>query len=68
MNSIELKVPAISCGHCARAIKSEIGEMPGIKTIDVDVQSKRVKVDFETPATEAQIKIRLAEINYPPEA
>ncbi len=68
MNSIELKVPAISCSHCARAIKSEIGEMGGVKTIDVDVPSKLVKVHFDPPATEAQIKNRLAEINYPPEA
>ena len=67
MDSIELKVPAISCGHCARAITSEIAELPGVKTVDVKVETKLVKVDFETPATELQIKSRLKEINYPAE-
>ena len=59
-------IPNISCAHCAHTIKSEVGELRGVKKIDVDVQGKKISVEYEDPATEGAIAGKLAEINYPP--
>ena len=67
MTTITLKVPAISCGHCVHTIKSELGELPGVKSVDASEQTKLVTIGFDSPATQAQIESTLAEINYPAE-
>jgi copper chaperone CopZ len=37
-------VPAIHCEHCAMSIREEVSEVPGVETVDVDLDSKLVKV------------------------
>lgn len=68
MSEITLSVPNISCHHCAHTIKSEVSELKGIQSVEVDVNSKKVTVRFELPATESAIRNLMQEINYPAEA
>jgi copper chaperone len=58
-------IPNISCGHCVASIKDELSELSGVQSVNGDPATKDVTVDFEAPATEDQIKAKLAEINYP---
>ncbi len=66
MSTIKFTVPNISCRHCAHTIKTELGDLAGVKSVEVDVEAKTVLVGFEAPATEAKIADLLREINYPP--
>lgn len=59
-------VNEISCGHCTGAIEEEVGEIAGVKMVEADIESKRVMVEFDTPASWDQIKAKLIEIEYPP--
>jgi copper chaperone len=65
MTTVTYKVPNISCNHCVHTIVNELTELPGVKNVDGDVETKMVKVNYETPATEDKIEEILAEINYP---
>jgi copper chaperone len=65
MKEVIYQVPGISCGHCVKTIESELGEREGIIKVKADVESKSVKIDFQDPASESQIKTLLKEINYP---
>lgn len=67
MEKISVNVPAIHCSHCAHTIKMELSELPGIKSIEVDVDKKEINATYEQPATEQKIRDLLIEINYPPE-
>ena len=67
MTTISVHVPNISCAHCVHTIKTEVGELPGVKTVEADEQTKVVTVAFEPPATRAGIEALLAEIDYPAE-
>ena len=67
MTTITLKAPAISCGHCVHTIKTEVGDVPGVKRVDADQNTKLVTVDFDAPATPEKIEALLAEIGYPAE-
>ena len=60
-----LTIPKISCGHCGNAIKNELSEMEGVKSVEGSPEAKTVDVDFEDPASLARIKETLVEINYP---
>ncbi len=37
-------VPGISCGHCRVAITGEVGRLPGVSAVAVDLDAKRVTV------------------------
>jgi copper chaperone len=37
-------VPTISCDHCKAAIESEVGALPGVDEVDVDVAARTVRV------------------------
>ena len=38
-------VPGISCDHCKHAIEGEVGQVPGVDRVEVDVPGKTVAVD-----------------------
>jgi copper chaperone len=40
-------VPDISCNHCKHAIESEVAQLPGVASVDVDVKAKTVTVVAE---------------------
>jgi copper ion binding protein len=68
MSIVTYHVPAISCGHCIHNIKTELGELDGVVSVDANLESKKVTIEFNTPVTEETLKQLLAEINYPVEA
>ena len=68
MATVTYTIPNISCQHCVHTIKTELGELPGVQAVEADPQTKQARITFEAPATEAQIRALLAEINYPPAA
>jgi len=67
MNTITVKAPDISCGHCVHTIQSEVGELAGVQTVQASEQTKLVTITYDAPASEAQIKELLDEIGYPAE-
>ena len=67
MTSITYKVPNISCGHCVHTIKMEVGELPGVKSVEAAVDTKLVTIGYDDPATREKIEALLTEIDYPVE-
>jgi copper chaperone CopZ len=65
MEKQDFTIPNISCDHCVAAIKNELGDMEGIKSVKGDPSSKTVTVEWEAPASTDRILSKLAEINYP---
>jgi len=60
-----LSIPKISCGHCVNAIKSELSELEGVKSVAGSPEAKTVDIEWEAPASLDKIKETLKEINYP---
>ena len=59
MKEITYTVPDMSCGHCKTAVSSEIQEVPGVESVDVDLDSKLVTVhgsDLDDAALRAAIE------------
>ncbi len=67
MNTRTFVVPAISCAHCVHTIKTEVGELAGVRSVEADANTKVVTVNWDDPATWEQIKATLTEIDYAPQ-
>jgi copper chaperone len=65
MTTVTFNIPNISCGHCVHTIKMDVGDLPGVSTVDASPDTKTATITFDAPATEDAIKALLAEINYP---
>ena len=44
---ITYTVSGMSCGHCKSAVEEEVGRVPGVESVDADVESKLVVVRGE---------------------
>ena len=49
---IELKVPDISCGHCAATIRKAVGGVDQGATCNVDLDAKRVSIGSAMPPSD----------------
>jgi copper chaperone CopZ/mannose-6-phosphate isomerase-like protein (cupin superfamily) len=62
---ITYTISAISCGGCKQTIETKVGALDGVASVQVDVKSQQVVIDYDTPATEAGLEAFLGEIGYP---
>jgi copper chaperone len=61
-----LNVPDISCEHCERTITSALTPLEGIRSVNVDIPQKQVRVDYdEKHVSVDQMKDVLKEEEYP---
>lgn len=59
MTQVVLRVPDISCEHCARTITEALGRTAGVRRVDVDIPAKEVRVAFDETAVAVE---RLTEV------
>lgn len=65
MQTLTYTIPNISCAHCIHTIKMEVGELPGVQSVEGSEATKVVTIGYDDPATREQIEALLAEIDYP---
>jgi copper chaperone len=63
--TVTYSIPNIHCGHCVHTIQSELIELVGVKSVKADLNLRNAVIEFESPATEQEIKDLLASIEYP---
>ncbi len=62
---VTYSIPNIHCEHCVHTIQSELIEMPGVRSVKADQNSRKATIEFELPASEDKIKSLLESIDYP---
>ena len=60
---MEFNVPAISCGHCVRAVTEAVQQVDPDAQVSVDLESKKVTV--QTTREREAVAAALAEAGYP---
>ena len=69
MTTTVLTVPDISCEHCERTITSALTPVDGVQTVNVDIPTRQVRVDYdETVVSIDRMKEVLQDEDYPVEA
>jgi copper chaperone CopZ len=57
--------PDIHCDGCAASIKSAAANLPGLRSLAVDVAAKTVSVDVESVQAAEALKNLLEDIGFP---
>ncbi|MFC4590738.1 heavy-metal-associated domain-containing protein [Sphaerisporangium corydalis] len=57
-------VTGMTCGHCVSSVKEEVGEVPGVSGVQVDLGSGRVEVTGTAPLDDAAIRAAIEEAGY----
>jgi copper chaperone len=63
---IEFEIPAISCGHCVRAVTEAVHAADPQAQVQIDLPTRHVSV--QTTAPREALVARLVEAGYPPAA
>ncbi len=63
MSRIRYAVPDVSCDHCRAAVVREVSKVPGVETVEVDLETKTVTVTGE-PLDEAAIVVAIDDAGY----
>ncbi len=58
------RVPDVSCEHCVRAITDELGKLPGIQNVGVDLKTKLVTVQHDGSVSDAELRAGIEEAGY----
>jgi copper chaperone len=57
-------VTGMSCEHCARAVRDEVGKLPGVTEVDVDVAAGKVRITGEQVPGDAALREAIEEAGY----
>ncbi|MEU3307039.1 heavy-metal-associated domain-containing protein [Nocardiopsis sp. NPDC055551] len=57
-------VEGMSCGHCVGSVTEEVGAVPGVTGVEVDLESKKVTVTGEGPIDDAAVRAAIDEAGY----
>jgi copper chaperone len=57
-------VTGMSCEHCATAVRAEIGKLPGVSQVVVDVAAGTVRISGEELPGDAALREAVEEAGY----
>jgi copper chaperone len=64
MSQSTYTVKGMHCDHCVQSVTEEVGQIDGVRQVDVDLASGRVTVTSEQPLSEDQVRAAVAEAGY----
>lgn len=57
-------VRGMTCGHCAASVTAEVGTIPGVTEVAVDVPAGLVTISTEAEVSTGAVKAAVAEAGY----
>jgi copper chaperone len=57
-------VVGMTCGHCVRSVKDEVGKIDGVNSVAVDLKSGLVTVESDTDIAEETFVAAVDEAGY----
>ncbi|PWU47302.1 copper-transporting ATPase [Micromonospora globispora] len=58
------QVQGMTCGHCVNSVSAEVGALPGVKDVQVDLTSGQVTVTSESPLDTDTVRAAVDEAGY----
>lgn len=62
MEDLTLTVHGMTCDHCVRAISGSVADVPGVRTVAVDLEARTVRVTGAVD--EAQVRAAVVDAGY----
>jgi copper chaperone len=64
MATTTYRVTGMTCEHCVHSVSSEIGQLPGVTGVRVDLASGAVEVTSERPLDQTAVRAAVDEAGY----
>jgi copper chaperone CopZ len=64
METRTIVVTGMSCDHCATAIRAELGKLPGVTGVEVDVDAGKVRITAERALADTALRDAVEEAGY----
>lgn len=64
MQTKTYSVSGMTCAHCVGSVSGEVGQIPGVTGVSVDLASGAVTVTSERPLDEAAVRAAVDEAGY----
>ena len=58
------RVEGMTCEHCVRAVTTELVILPGVQSVDVDLESGAVTVTSNGPLDQSAVREAIDEAGY----
>ncbi len=58
------KVSGMTCGHCVGAVSAEVGKLPGVTDVKVDLAAGAVTVTSQAPLDDTSVAAAVDEAGY----
>ena len=62
--STTFRVEGMTCDHCRMAVTTEVGAVPGVQAVTVDVEAGTVTVSADQPVDQSDIAAAVDEAGY----
>jgi copper chaperone len=64
MSTATYTVTGMTCEHCVRSVTEEVGAVPGVTAVDVDLASGGLTVTSDAPVADADVRSAVEEAGY----
>ena len=64
MQTMTYTVTGMTCSHCVNAVSSEVGQLPGVTDVNVDLATGRVTVTSENALEDDAMRAAVDEAGY----
>ena len=64
MTTTAYTVKGMTCGHCVSSVSSEVGALPGVSGVDVDLPTGTVMVTSDEPLDTGAVRAAVEEAGY----
>ena len=64
MTTVSYTVVGMTCGHCVSAVTEEVGQVPGVTGVEVDLASGGLTVASEAALDEAAVRAAVEDAGY----
>ncbi|MFI6758029.1 heavy-metal-associated domain-containing protein [Micromonospora sp. NPDC050417] len=58
------QVTGMTCGHCVASVQTEVGALPGVHEVRVDLATGAVTVSSDQPLDETAVRAAVDEAGY----
>ena len=64
MTQATYSVTGMTCDHCVRAVQTEVGKVPGVASVAVDLGAGQITVVSEQPLEAASVRAAVEEAGF----
>jgi copper ion binding protein len=64
MTTTMYQISGMTCGHCVNAVSSELGQLPGVSDVQVDLAAGTATVTSDQPLDPAAVRAAVDEAGY----